>query len=31
MVYGEVLFLNVVSWQKGMIIEDYIEKCGGLM
>ena len=30
MVHGEVLFPNAVSWQKGMDVEDYIKKCGGL-
>lgn len=30
MVHGEVLFPNAVSWEKGLDVEDYIEKCGGL-
>ncbi|WP_312239651.1 polysaccharide biosynthesis/export family protein [Pantoea sp.] len=30
MVDGEVLFPNAVSWEKGLDVDDYIEKCGGL-
>lgn len=30
MVHGEVLFPNAVSWEKGLDVDDYIEKCGGL-
>jgi protein involved in polysaccharide export with SLBB domain len=29
MIYGEVLFPNAVSWQKGKSVERYIEQAGG--